>query len=78
VSRSIKTSNAAFQQRVAAATGGVEFLELCGFQVGATMSTTAIRGQESKPVLHVVLGEEGYLGSHVWYEMVRMGDAMTV
>jgi len=31
--RNIKTSNAAFQQRVAAAAGGVEFLELCGFKV---------------------------------------------
>jgi hypothetical protein len=34
--RSIKTTNAAFQQRVAAATGGEEFLELCGFQVRVT------------------------------------------
>ncbi|KAF5841688.1 hypothetical protein DUNSADRAFT_11895, partial [Dunaliella salina] len=30
--RNIKTSNAAFQQRVAAVTGGVEFLEHCGFK----------------------------------------------
>lgn len=33
--RNIKTSNAAFQQRVAAAAGGIEFLELCGFKVSA-------------------------------------------
>jgi len=31
--RSVKTTNAAFQQRVAAVSGGIEFLELCGFKV---------------------------------------------
>ena len=31
--RSIRLSNAAFQQRVAAFTGSIEVLELCGFKV---------------------------------------------
>lgn len=31
--RTIKTTNVAFQSRVAGAQGGVEFLELCGFGV---------------------------------------------
>jgi hypothetical protein len=32
--RSIKTSNAAFQSKVACLQGNIEFLEMCGFMVG--------------------------------------------
>lgn len=50
--RSIRLSNAAFQQRVAAFTGSIEILELCGFQVhlqGAQMLTQCTGGCMCNP-----------------------------
>jgi len=65
--RSIKLSNAAFQQRVAAVEGTVEILELSGFQVWFELQTVELQTVELQTVELQTVASAVVIDAYTYY-----------